>query len=126
MLVRSVLVTGIQTVYTPAASALIAEEHGETRSTALSIHQAALYTGLMCSGAIVSAALSHGIGWQGVYWIFGGMTVAVGILFSVYVAWSGKGVPAQQGKCAAKRPGLKAGMKTLLGTQAEPQELVEG
>ena len=33
VLVRSVLMTGIQTVYTPAASALIAEEHGKTRGT---------------------------------------------------------------------------------------------
>lgn len=118
VLVRSVLMTGIQTVYTPAASALIAEEHGKTRSTALSVHQAALYVGLMCSGAIVSAALSRGIGWQGVYWIFGGITVVVGILFSVYVAWSGKGAPAQQGKCEAKRHGLKAGMKAFFGNPA--------
>ena len=112
--VRSVLLTGIQTVYTPAASALIAEEHGATRSTALSIHQAALYLGLMCSGAIVSAALSCGIGWQGIYGIFGGATFAVGIAFFAYASESkGKSHSAKPMKRAAGRSGFRDGMKAF-------------
>ncbi len=53
MFFRSIATGGGESFYAPSAYALIAVHHKETRSVALSIHQAALYIGLMTSGALV-------------------------------------------------------------------------
>ena len=47
MFFRSIATGGGESFYAPSAYALIAVHHKETRSVALSIHQAALYIGLM-------------------------------------------------------------------------------
>ena len=50
ILFRSVATGGGESFYAPSAYALIASYHKKTRSLAFSVHQAALYVGLMCSG----------------------------------------------------------------------------
>ncbi|MCS2890517.1 MFS transporter [Parabacteroides faecis] len=53
---RSIATGGGEAFYSPSANAVISENHGEnTRATALSIHQTALYIGIISSGYIAGA-----------------------------------------------------------------------
>lgn len=91
---RSVLTGGGEAFYGPSAYALIAAHHRETRSLALSVHQAALYLGLMFSGALVAWVLHelHAAAWviscfgEAGYWrpvflVFGGLGFLLGTSF---------------------------------------------
>ena len=78
---RSILTGGGEAFYGPSAYALIAAHHKETRSLALAIHQAALYLGLMFSGALVAWVLKAFGGWRVVFWVFGGSGFALGVSF---------------------------------------------
>ena len=76
------IATGVgESFYAPSAYALIAAHHRETRSVALSIHQAALYIGLMVSGLIVAWALGLLGTWRNVFIAFGLAGCALGISF---------------------------------------------
>ena len=59
-----------------AASSLIAQYHTETRSTALSIYQSALYFGILVSSVAAGwlGGSSSG-GWRVSFWIFGGVAM---------------------------------------------------
>ena len=78
---RSILTGGGEAFYGPSAYALIAAHHKETRSLALAIHQAALYLGLMLSGALVAWVLKAFDGWRVVFLVFGGSGFALGLFF---------------------------------------------
>ena len=76
------IATGVgESFYAPSAYALIACHHKETRSVALSIHQAALYVGLMASGLVVAWALGFLGSWRNVFIAFGAAGCALGLLF---------------------------------------------
>ena len=76
------IATGVgESFYAPSAYALIAVHHKETRSVALSIHQAALYIGLMVSGLIVAWMLGFLGTWRNVFIAFGVAGCALGISF---------------------------------------------
>ncbi len=76
------IATGVgESFYAPSAYALIAVHHKETRSLALSIHQAALYIGLMASGLIVAFALGLLGSWRNVFIAFGAAGCVLGIVF---------------------------------------------
>ena len=78
---RSIATGGGESFYVPSAYALIASHHKETRSVALSIHQSALYCGLMFSGALVAWALKAFGGWRPVFFTFGGLGFLLGVVF---------------------------------------------
>lgn len=78
---RSIATGGGESFYGPSAYALLASHHKETRSIAFGVHQAALYIGLMFSGAIVGWALHLFGGWRSVFYAFGGCGLLLGILF---------------------------------------------
>ena len=78
---RSVATGGGESFYTPSAFALLASHHKETRSIAMSVHQSALYMGLMFSGALVAWTLKMIGGWRPVFMIFGGAGFLLGIFF---------------------------------------------
>ena len=78
---RSIATGGGESFYVPSAYALIASHHKETRSVALSIHQSALYCGLMFSGALVAWALKLFGGWRPVFFTFGGLGFLLGVAF---------------------------------------------
>ena len=60
-----------------AASSLIAQYHTETRSTALSIYQSALYVGVLVSSVAAGwLGGSSSSGWRISFWAFGGVAVA--------------------------------------------------
>ena len=78
---RSIATGGGESFYAPSAFALIASHHKETRSVALSIHQSALYIGLMFSGALVAWALKLFGGWRMVFVAFGSLGFFLGVAF---------------------------------------------
>ena len=78
---RSIATGGGESFYAPSAFALIASHHKETRSIALSIHQSALYIGLMFSGALVAWTLQLFGGWRPVFFVFGGCGFLLGVAF---------------------------------------------
>ena len=76
------IATGVgESFYAPSAYALIAVHHKETRSIALSIHQAALYVGLMVSGLVVAWMLGLLGTWRNVFIAFGAAGCVLGIIF---------------------------------------------
>lgn len=76
------IATGVgESFYAPSAYALIAYHHKETRSVALSIHQAALYVGLMASGILVAWSLGFFGGWRNVFIAFGVAGFLLGVVF---------------------------------------------
>lgn len=81
MILRAIAVGGGESFYGPAAMALLGACHRETRSLAFSIHQAALYLGLMLSGVIVAWALGALQSWRCVFVLFGAAGILLGILF---------------------------------------------
>jgi len=81
MFFRSIATGGGESFYGPSAMALLAAHHKETRSVALSVHQAALYVGLMSSGVITAWALGFLNSWRQVFMVFGGAGFILGLFF---------------------------------------------
>ena len=125
MFFRSIATGGGESFYAPSAYALIAVHHKETRSVALSIHQAALYIGLMTSGALVGCILHALKGsvwvakhfgelgfWRPVFIIFGSLGFLLGVGFIFFLREkSGSGDSRKETEKSEKPPlieGLKA------------------
>lgn len=87
LLLVSFAVTVPQTFYSPAAVALLASRHKETRTVAMSCHQAAFYAGWFLSGASVALLLGTFGSWRSAYFVFGGLGLVLGVIFFV----AGKG-----------------------------------
>lgn len=68
------------------ASSLIAQHHVETRSTALSIYQSALYVAVIVSSVVGGwfAGLSAE-GWRYGFWVFGGMSVLWVVILTLFL-----------------------------------------
>ena len=112
VLLRSISCTGVQTFYGPSAYALMADEHRTTRTTALSLHQGAMYTGMLVSGALVAVILSRFGSWRWVYFLFGGATVLVGVAFAS-VFWRDARM-----SCPGAKKSLRQGMRAFFGNPA--------
>ena len=84
MFFRSIATGGGESFYAPSAMALMASHHRETRSVAFSIHQAALYVGLMTSGVLVAWALGALGTWRHVFVAFG----LAGFLLGIFFIWA--------------------------------------
>lgn len=90
------IATGVgESFYAPSAYALIASHHRETRSVALSIHQAALYVGLMVSGILVAWSLTFFGGWRNVFIAFGVAGFLLGVVF-IWVLKDGKRIAGDE------------------------------
>lgn len=133
MFFRSIATGGGESFYAPSAYALIAVHHKETRSVALSIHQAALYIGLMTSGTIVTWILGglKGSGWvarhfgalgfwRPVFIIFGALGFLLGVVFIFCLKDSGgssgsddSGKEAAANAKPAEKPPLMEGVKAF-------------
>lgn len=77
---RSVATAGGEAFYAPAAYSLLAKFHRETRSRAMAIHQAALYTGVMTSG-FLGGWIAEQWGWRYAFYVFGACGVLLGVVF---------------------------------------------
>lgn len=82
ILLRSIATGGGEAFYSPSANALIGEYHGpDTKATALSVHQTALYIGFICS-SLIAGAIAKAYGWRHAFIIFGGAGIILaGLLF---------------------------------------------
>ncbi len=121
--VRSIATGGGESFYAPSAYALLATHHRETRSVAMAVHQAALYIGLMFSGALVAWVLSslHAAAWvkalfgelgywRPVFMIFGGLGLLLGVVFVWALKDGGRPASAGGGESA---PSLAAGLRAF-------------
>jgi len=82
ILLRSVAVGGGEAFYAPSANAIICEYHTKTRAIAMSIHQTALYIGIILSG-LIGGLIAENYGWRMPFYIFGG----IGILLTFLLLW---------------------------------------
>ena len=112
---RSIATGGGESFYVPSALALLASHHRETRSVALSVHQAALYVGLMFSGALVAWALHLFGGWRPVFFTFGGLGFLLGVVFVWALKERGddgdNGDDGDDCKAKGEKPPLVKGLK---------------
>ena len=114
MFFRSIA-TGVgESFYGPCYPPLIAAYHRETRSIALSIHQGALYFGLMTSGVITAWALGFLGSWRHVFMVFGGAGFMLGVLFIFALRDTPAAAPAPGDR--AEDSGFLAGMKHFFKT----------
>ena len=114
MFFRSIA-TGVgESFYGPCDPPLIAAYPRETRSIALSIHQGALYFGLMTSGVITAWALGFLGSWRHVFMVFGGAGFILGILFIFALRDTPAAAPAPGDR--AEDSGFLAGMKHFFKT----------
>ncbi len=86
-LVSFVMLLGIATgggeaFYAPSANALLSERYKDDRAFALSIHQTAVYAGIILSG-VLAGYIGEQFGWRRSFHVFG----AAGILLSVIFLW---------------------------------------
>lgn len=79
---QSIATGGGEAFYAPPANALIGEHHDRTRSTAMSIHQTALYAGIIMSGYL-AGWIADQFGWRMAFYLFGGF----GIILSFVIAF---------------------------------------
>lgn len=79
-MLRSVATGGSESFYAPPAYALLARFHQKTRALAMSVHQAALYVGVMTSG-LIGGFLAERWGWRSVFYVYGGAGVLIGLAF---------------------------------------------
>lgn len=89
ILLRSIATGGGEAFYAPAANALISEYHEKTRATAMSIHQTAVYAGIVSSG-FLSGYIADIYGWRMAFYIFGGF----GIILAMIIYFRMKDAPA--------------------------------
>ena len=86
------------------ASSLIAQYHDETRSTALSIYQSALYVAVIAASVVGGwfGGLSQD-GWRWGFWVFGGIAV----LWSVVIAVLMKDTPNLHADDGSDKPSFR-------------------
>ena len=82
IIMRGIATGAGEAFYNPAAISLITQHHEKTRATAISMHQSALYIGIMAS-AILAPMISKMFGWEYAFIGFGvfGLIVAVYCIF---------------------------------------------
>lgn len=79
ILLRGIATGGGEAFYAPSANSLISQNHVKTRSFALSLHQSAVYVGIILSG-LIAGYIGETYGWQKAFFVFGGAGIVVGIV----------------------------------------------
>ena len=79
-MLRSVATGGSESFYAPPAYALLARFHHRTRALAMSVHQAALYVGVMTSG-LIGGFIAQLWGWRWVFGVYGSVGILIGLVF---------------------------------------------
>lgn len=80
LLFRGIATGAGESLYTPAANALLCEHHVGTRGRALSLHQTANYTGVIVSGLMAGFLADH-FGWRSAFLVFG----ATGLVWTMVI-----------------------------------------
>ena len=79
ILLRGLGTGGGEAFYAPSANALLSENY-RNRSFALSIHQTAVYFGIVLSGLIAGYIGQH-YGWRNAFYLFGSLGVVLALVF---------------------------------------------
>ena len=79
---QSIATGGGEAFYSPSANALISEHHSKTRATAMSIHQTALYAGIIMSGYLAGWIADH-FGWRIAFYVFGGFGIILSLIIAI-------------------------------------------
>lgn len=112
VLLRSIATGGGEAFYSPSANAIIGENHDvSTRATALSIHQTALYIGIISSG-YMAGALAGLYGWREAFYLFGGFGILLGIILFFRIKDSKTVSTVRKGI----KPGIKEGFIVFFKT----------
>lgn len=75
-----------QALMPPCNSSLIGQFHTDTRGTAFSVYQAAIYLGIVvCSVAAGRLAELGDGGWRKAFWIFGGIAIAWAVVMIIFL-----------------------------------------
>lgn len=80
ILLRGVATGGGEAFYAPSANALLGENYRENRSFALSLHQTAVYFGIILSG-IIAGYIGEHYGWQKAFYLFGSLGIVLAFVF---------------------------------------------
>jgi sugar phosphate permease len=80
VILRSIALGGGEAFYAPSANSLICEHHQNTRATAISIHQTALYIGIIGSGYL-TGYIADSLGWRMAFYLFGGFGILLATVF---------------------------------------------
>ena len=83
LILRSLATGGGESFYGPSSMAMLARYHESTRSIAFSIHQAALYLGLMTCGLLAAWALDVFGSWRNVFGFFGSCGVVLAVVLAM-------------------------------------------
>jgi len=101
LLFRSIASGGGEAYYAPSANSLITQFHDKTRALAMSLHQTALYVGIIASFA--AGYVGELYGWRSAFFVFGGF----GIVWAAVMIWrvEDSGQPGQAAsEAASSRP----------------------
>ncbi|GAB3710377.1 MFS transporter [Spirosoma flavus] len=82
---RGMATGGGEAFYAPAANALLGEQYRENRSFVLSLHQTAVYVGIVLSG-FVAGYIGQQYGWRYAFFLFGSFGVVLGVLVFISLA----------------------------------------
>jgi len=111
VLFRSIATGGGEAFYFPSANSLIGQYHQKTRALAMSIHQTALYVGIIASG-FVAGWLGEKFGWRTAFFLFGG----IGVVLALVMLWrlkDDKHDNASSGQSKAQRVPLRELLKAV-------------
>lgn len=79
VLLRGIATGGGEAFYAPAANAYISEKYKKQRSFGLSLHQSAVYFGIILSGLIVGR-IAELYGWRNSFYLFGILGIVVALI----------------------------------------------
>jgi len=108
LLLRGVALAAGESVYAPAAYALLAKYHHITRSLAMSVHQAAMYLGVMTSG-FLGGWLAQVWGWRAAFFGFG----AGGIVLGIVCVWRLRDPVVQARGTGMAAPSMRAALGVI-------------
>lgn len=114
LLLASFAVVVPQTLYSPTASAFIASIHKETRTIAMSCHQAAFYTGWFVSGAAVAGIVALFGTWRAAFFSFGALGMLVGIAFLLLA----ENAATADATSLATKPALRDSLRAFWGCRS--------
>jgi len=103
---------GGEAFYAPAANAMLSEHYKKNRAFALSVHQTAVYAGIILSG-VLAGYIGERFGWRRSFNVFG----AAGILLSIVFLWR---VKSTENTSIIKKNAILPSLKSALGVFRKP------
>lgn len=111
-----------ESVYFPAAASMLSDHHGaRTRSTALSLHQSAVYVGTIAGGWLGALIAEH-YGWRWAFYGFGAAGVLLSLILLARLGKPRRGLSETSTQECAEPP--KAFLPTFAGLLSRPGVLL--